>query len=131
MEAMQGQPVEERMHATGSVEGAWTSIMDWYQPRGDAERDHLEKDSENIAMQGGEDPKLFFVRVEGKLNVLASLGILKSNREVVRMSTRRLPSEFYDVEQRLTLSRPGISHPEMEEIVRTSYVNRKTKALKE
>ena len=40
-EAMQGQPVEGRRHATGSVEAAWKSIMDWYQPRGDAERDHL------------------------------------------------------------------------------------------
>ena len=119
------------MHATGSVEGPWKAVMNWYQPIGDAERDHLEKVFDNIAIQGDKDPKLFLDRVEGKLNVLASLGILKSNREVVRMSTRRLPSEFYDVEQRITLSRPGISHPEMEEIVRTSYVNRKTKALKE
>ena len=37
MEAMQGHPVEERMHATGSVEGAWQAVMIWYQPRGDAE----------------------------------------------------------------------------------------------
>ena len=29
-EAIQGQPVEERMHATGSVEGAWKAIMGWY-----------------------------------------------------------------------------------------------------
>ena len=28
MEAMQGQPVEERKHATGSVEGAWKAVMD-------------------------------------------------------------------------------------------------------
>ena len=47
-------------------------------------------------MQGDEDPKLFSAPVEGKLNVLASLGILTSDREVVRLITRRLPSEFYD-----------------------------------
>ena len=39
----------------------------WYPPRGDAKRDHLEKDFENIAMQGDKDPKLFFARFEGKL----------------------------------------------------------------
>ena len=50
MEAMQGQRVEERMHAAGSVEGAWKAVMVWYQPHGDAERDHLEKEFENIAM---------------------------------------------------------------------------------
>ena len=127
MEAMQGHPVEERMHASGSVEGVWQAVMTWYQPRGDAERDHLEDDFDNIAMQGDEDPKLFFARVEGKLNVLASLGILKSDREVVRLITRRLPSEFYDVEQRTTLIMPGMTHSEMVEIVRASYANGKTR----
>lgn len=28
METMQVQPVEERMHASGSVEGAWKAVMD-------------------------------------------------------------------------------------------------------
>ena len=50
METMQGQPVEERIHATGSVEGAWKAVMDWHQPRGEAEKDHLEKVFEYIAM---------------------------------------------------------------------------------
>ena len=58
MESMQGQPVEERMHAAGLVEGAWKAVMDWYQPKEDAERDHLQKSFENIAMQGDEYPKL-------------------------------------------------------------------------
>ena len=35
-EATQGHPVEERVHATGSLEGAWKAVMSWYQPRGDA-----------------------------------------------------------------------------------------------
>ena len=47
MEAMQGQPVEERMHAAGSVAGEWKAIMD-----------HLQKDYKNIAMQGDKDPRL-------------------------------------------------------------------------
>ena len=59
MEAMQGQPAEEGINATGSAVGACTAVMDWYQPRGDAERDHLGGDLNNIAMQGGEDPNFF------------------------------------------------------------------------
>lgn len=35
MDSMQGQPVEERMHAAGSVEGAWKAVMDWYHSRDD------------------------------------------------------------------------------------------------
>ena len=77
--------------------------------------DHLEKGPENIAMQGDEDPKLFFARAEGKLNVLSALGIHKSDREVVRILTRHLPPEFYNVEQRTSLLRPGITRSEMEE----------------
>ena len=62
---------------------------------------------------------------------MATLGILKSDREVVRLITCRLSSEFYDVEQRTTLIRHGITRSEMEEIVRASHANRKTKALEE
>ena len=43
MKVMQRQPVEECMHAACSVEGAWKLVKGWYQPQGDAERDHLEK----------------------------------------------------------------------------------------
>ena len=82
---------------------------------------------EKIAIEGGEDPKLFFARVEGKLNVLSTLGIHKTDGEVVRLITRRLPSEFNDVEQQTSLLRPGITLSEMEEIVRTF----KAKALQE
>ena len=77
--------------------------MESYLPNSDAERDHLEKYFENISMNGDEDPKLFFARAEGKLNVLSSLGIHTPDREVVRMLAHRLPSEVYDVEQRTTV----------------------------
>ena len=35
-------------------------MTSWYQPQDDAEKDHLEKEFENIAMQGDEDHKLLF-----------------------------------------------------------------------
>ena len=97
MEAMQGQPVEERKHAAGSVEGTWKAVMAWYQPQGDAERDHLKKEFENIAFWD-EDPKIFCARDQGKLNAWFALGIHESDREVVRILAHRLPHEFYDVE---------------------------------
>ena len=102
--------------------------MEWYQPQCDSERYHLQKNFDNIAMQGGEHPKLFFDPVEKKLNVLASLGILTSDREVVRLNTRRLASEVYDVNQRTTLLCPALP-THVEEVVRVSYANRKTNAL--
>ena len=105
--------------------------MDWYQPQGDAERVQLEKEFENIGMQGDEDPKLLIPRAEGKLNVLSALGIRKSDHEVTRILTRRLPAEYYDAEQRNSLLRPGITRSEMEAIARTSHANRKTMELEE
>ena len=59
--------------------------MEWYLPSGDVERDHLEKELENISMDADEDPKLFFARAEGNFNVLFALGIHKSDSEVVRL----------------------------------------------
>ena len=121
MEAMQGQPVEERINATGSAEGACTAVMDWYQPRGDAERDHHGRDLNNIAMQRSEDPHLFFARVEGKLNVLSALGIHTSDREVVGLINRHLPSDWYDVEQRASLLRPGVTRTDIMKLLRVWY----------
>ena len=61
--------------------------------------------------------------MEGKLNVL--------DRVVVRLIERRLPDEFYDVEQGITLVLSGIACSEMEKIVRAFYGNRTIKASEE
>ena len=118
MQAVQRRPVEERMNVTASVEGAWKAIMNWYRPRGGAERDCLEKISRTSPYRG-------------KLNALVSLGILKSHREVARLITSRLPSEVYDVEHWTALLQLGITRSETKEIVRASYVDLKTNALEE
>ena len=73
--------------------------------------------------------QVVFARAEGKLTASSTLGIYKSDSEVVRLITRCPPSEFYDVEQRTSLLRPGITRSEMEEIVGTSCDNRKAKEL--
>ena len=72
MEAMQEQPVEKRIHADGSVEGAWKAVMARYEPQSGAKMDHLKREFENIAMQGDEDRKLFFARAKGKFNGLSA-----------------------------------------------------------
>lgn len=66
-------------------------------PRGITSR----KTSENTAMQGDEDPNLFFPRTEGRLDELSTLGIHKSDPEVVRlMQTLSSLRVFYDAERR-------------------------------
>ena len=112
LEAMPGHPVEEQMHAAGSVERAWKAVMAWCQPQSDAKMDHLENEFENIAMQGDQDSKIIFSRAEGKLNVFFALNIRKSDREVVFILTRRLLQEVFDVEQRTSSLRPGITRLE-------------------
>ena len=87
VEAMQGQPVEQRVHTAGSVEAAWKAPINWYMLSGDAKRDHLERELDNISMDGDEDPKLFFDRAEGKPNVLSTLRTHTSDRDVVRLIT--------------------------------------------
>ena len=72
-ETVRGQPLEERSHAAGSVEGAWKAVMAWYQPQSNARRDQPDKELANIAMHGDEDPKIFLARAEGKVNVLSAM----------------------------------------------------------
>lgn len=129
MESVQGQQVEVRLQATGSAERARKAVLDWYQPTGDTEKDHLGRDVESIAMQGNGEPRMFFARAEGNLNALPALGIHKLDSEVVRILARRLPSDVHEVEQRTSLLRPGITRSGMEGIVRTFHANRKTKTL--
>lgn len=88
--------------------------MELYLPSNDTERDHFKKDVENISMNGDEHSKLFFARVEGKCNLLSSLGVHKPGREVIRRLARGLASGYYDVEQPPSLLRPSITRSGME-----------------
>ena len=77
-------------------------------------------------MEVGEDPKIYFARVDKLLNTLKSVGIVKEEREIVRIIIRNLSDE-YMVEK---LSHPFTMMPtifcfEVEETVRASYANRK------
>lgn len=80
-------------------------------------------------MQGVKGSKLFFTRADGNLNSSSALRIHQPDREVVCILTRRLPSQYYDVEPANSLLRPDITCSVMEEIARPPRGNRKPKAL--
>ena len=78
-----------------------------------------------VQMEVGEDPKIYFARVDKLLNTLKSVGIVKKEREIVLIIIRNLSDE-YTVEKRShPLTMPNISCFKVEETVRASYANRK------
>ena len=80
---------------------------------------------ETVQMVVGEDPKIYFARVDKLLNTLKSVGIMKEEWEIVRKIIRN-PYNEYVVEKRShPLTRPNIFRFEVEETVRVSYANRK------
>ena len=78
----------------------------------------------------GEDPKLFFARLDKVINTLKSVGIHKAEQEIVQILKRNLSAE-YMTELRSLGTQPGrfLSRPELESIVRNSYADRKTRQL--
>ena len=63
--------------------------------------------------------------------MLSALGIHKPDHEVVRILTRNRLHEVYDGEQHPRMLCHGIMRSEMEQFVRTSHANRKTKTLED
>ena len=80
---------------------------------------------ETVQMVAGEDPKIYFARVDKLLDTLKSVGIVKEEREIVRIITRNLSDEYMVEKRSHPLTMPNISRFEVEETVRGSYANRK------
>ena len=76
-------------------------------------------------MEVGEEPKIYFARVDKLLNTLKSVGIVKEEREIVRIIIRNLSDEYMVEKRSHPLTMHNISRFEVEETVRASYVNRK------
>ena len=129
LDATTDAPFEQRLLAATTLEEAWHTITGWHLPTTDCDNELLLHQLENVEMAKDEDPKLFFARVDGIFNTLRSVGIVKEEREIVRIIVRNL-SDDYDVEKRAALLRRDITRLEMEEIVRTRYAARqRTKLL--
>ena len=125
LEATVDAPFEETMLAAQTLEQAWHVIVGWGLPTSDVEKTLLERQLETVQMVVGEDPKIYFTRVDKLLNILKSVGIVKGEREIVRIIIRNVSNE-YEVEKRIhPLTRPNISRFEVEETVWASYANRK------
>ena len=80
---------------------------------------------ETVQMIVGGDPKICFARVDKLLNTLKSVGIVKEEQEIVRIIIRNLSDKYVVEKRNHPLTRPYMSHFEVEETVRASYANRK------
>ena len=99
--------------------------MRWGLPTGDTEKALIVHQLETVQMVVGEDPKIYFARVDKLLNTLKSVGIVKEEQETVRIIIRNLSNEYVVGKRSHPLTRPNISRFEVEEMVRASYANRK------
>ena len=118
-------PFEETMLAAQTLEQAWHVIVGWDSPTNDAEKALLVRQLETIQMVVGADPKIYFARVDKRLNTLKSVGIVKKEQEIVRIVIHNLADEHVVEKRSHPFTRPNISRFEVEETVRASYANRK------
>ena len=125
LEATADAPFEETMLAAQTLEQAWHVIVGWGLPTSDAEKALLVRQLETVQMELGEDPKIYFARVDKLLNTLKSVGIVKEEREIVCIIIRNLSDEYMVEKRSYLLTMPNISRFEVEETVRASYANRK------
>ena len=93
LEATVDAPFKETMLAVQTLEQAWRVIVGWGLPTNDAEKALLVHQIETVQMEVGEDPKIYFARVDKRLNTLKSVGIMKEEREIVRIIIRNLSDE--------------------------------------
>ena len=87
------------MLAAQTLEQARHVIVGWGLPTSDAEKALLVRQLETVQMVVGEYPKIHFARVDKLLNTLKYVGIVKEEREIVRINIRNLSNE-YVVEKR-------------------------------
>ena len=64
---------------------------------------------ETVQMEVGEDPKINFARVDKLLNTLESVGIVKEEREIVRIIILNLSDEYMVEKRSYPLTMPNIS----------------------
>ena len=97
------------------MEQAWHVIVGWGLPTNDAEKALLVRQLETVQMEVGEDPKIYFARVDKLLNTLDSVGIMKEEREIVRIIIRNLSDEYMVKKRSHPLTMPNTSRFEVEE----------------
>ena len=71
LEATVDAPFEEIMLAGQTLEQAWHVIVGWGLPTSDAKKALLVRQLETVQMVVGEDPRMYFARVDKHLNILS------------------------------------------------------------
>ena len=80
---------------------------------------------ETVQMEVGEDPKIYFARVDKLLNTLKSVGIVREERDFVRIIIRNLSDEYMVEKRSHPLTMLNMSRFEVEETVRALNASRK------
>ena len=82
---------------------------------------------ETVQMVVDEDPKIYFARVDKPLNTLKSVGIVKEDREIVRIIVRNLSNECSTWWRSAVTPLPALIYlaSKWKKAVRASYANRK------
>lgn len=89
LEATVGAPFEETVLASGMMEQAqhinWGGACQRVTPR----KRYLFAPLGTVPMVAGEDPNIYFARVDNLLNTLKSVGVVKEEREIVKIIIRK------------------------------------------
>ncbi|CAN0295369.1 unnamed protein product, partial [Hapterophycus canaliculatus] len=127
-EATLGAIFFETIEASRTVLEAWHAIVSWISPSSEAEVELMRRQLDNLVNYDGEDPKMFFLRVDKLLNELRFVDEGRSDRDILNLILRNL-SDDYSVEKKSVLTAVNITRQEVQREVRESYANRKAKEL--
>ena len=123
-EATAGALFENRLYECHSVSDALRTMREWALPLQPAERHLLVAELEGVQFMGDEDPEFFFARISRLETTMRTVGIEKSESEIVQIILRQLP-ERYDVVKTMTLADPQLTRQRLENTIRSAYSQRK------
>ncbi|CAN0558800.1 unnamed protein product, partial [Laminaria digitata] len=90
-ERMPNTDLLDRVFAAQSPSGAWKMLRGWFLPKSIATQVKWSDVFDALQMEKGEEPMIFFSRVDKIVGILGSLGVQKSvgdvNRKLVRVLT--------------------------------------------
>ncbi|CAN0467972.1 unnamed protein product, partial [Hapterophycus canaliculatus] len=85
----------ESLLSSASLYQAWGKITAWHSPSSAAEVALMKEQLETVKNFDGDDPKLFFVRVDKFRNALAHAGVTKTEQEIVEILLRNLSNDYH------------------------------------
>lgn len=85
----------DRRYACSLVPEIWGKIDEGVLPSTPTERNLLVHQLETVEMQGDEDPRAFFARIDSVLATLPAIAVDILEEDVVEIVLRRLPSHLY------------------------------------